>query len=176
MSADLRSPTDESVPQSGKRWISDVPNIQVVSFILWICAEFALSLAAALAIEHRAARLPIHAQFSHHFMVMWAITWGGSILLLALLAGALVFRRTTPWDILLTWPWLVGPVVGAAFYFALTGQMHPGTWFCGRSGSEDACNFGLGIGSGLLSVAAAIVVGGTFISVASLKRFATRSR
>src|SRR4051794_11843060 len=71
-----------------KRWISDVSNLRVVSFLAWLCAEFAPSLAASLAIKHHALGLPVGAKFSGHYVAGWIATWGGPMLLLALLAGA----------------------------------------------------------------------------------------
>jgi len=154
-----------------KRWISDVTNSQFVSFLVWLCAEFALSFAATLVIKHHALGLPVGATFSGHYLAAWAATWGASTLLLALLAGALVFRRSTPWDVVLVWPLLVGPVVGAAFYFALVDQMDQGSRMCGK---QNSCDISWGFGAVVVSVAASIVLGAAFISTASLKRLVLR--
>ena len=93
------------------------------------------------------------------------------MLVLAMLAGALVFRRTTPWDVVLVWSWLVGPLVGVAFYFALSSQMDQGSRMCGKAGP---CDISWGFGAALISVFAAVVLGAAFVSTASLKRVLLR--
>jgi hypothetical protein len=51
------------------------------------------------------------------------------MVLLSLLAGGLVFRRHTPWVVILTWPWLVGLAVAVAYDSGLSGQMDGGSRF-----------------------------------------------
>jgi hypothetical protein len=142
--------------------------VEIIGFALWVAADFALSLAATLIIVHRAVRLPEGQTLSGQFLTGWALTWGGSMLLLSILARALVFRRTTPWDVVLTWPWAVGPAVGVGCFVALTGQMESGSRLCDAPGGP--CDTSWGIGAMLVSVAAAVFFGGAFVAVASLKR------
>src|SRR5689334_4666996 len=94
--------------EASRSWLSDVSNAELIGFVLWIFAEFALALAATLAIVHHAVALPRGGHLPTHFVIGWAVTWGGSMLGLSVLAGALVLRRTAPWDVVLTWPWLSG--------------------------------------------------------------------
>jgi hypothetical protein len=92
------------------------------------------------------------------------------MVLLSLLAGGLVFRRHTPWVVILTWPWL-GLAVAVAYDFGLSGQMDGGSRLCDapRGGS---CDTSWGDGAMFLAFPAAAVLGGTF--VASLKRLVLR--
>ena len=159
--------------QPKTRWIADVQNSEIVAFGLWMFAEFALAFAGTLVIVHRAVKLPLGAHLSNSYLVTWAATWSGSMLLLSSLAGALVFRRHAPWDVLLTWPWLVGFAVGIGSFSALTGQMEGGSRLCTLP-HGDSCDTSWGIGAMFLSLAAAIALGGAFIGVASLKRFTLR--
>jgi hypothetical protein len=153
-------------------WVAALSTSEIVGFALWLVAEFALSLAATLVVVHRALGLQPGAQLSKHFLVAWAITWGGSMVLLSLLAGALVFRRHTPWVVVLTWPWVVGLAVAVAYDFGLSGQMDGGRLCDAPRGGS--CDISWGIGAMFLAVAAAAVLGGAFVSVASLKRLALR--
>ena len=155
------------------RWIDGVQNAEIIAFGLWVFAEFALALAGTLAIVHRAVKLPLGAHRSGEYLVSWAATWCGSMLVLSGVAGALVFRRHTPWAVILTWPWLVGLVVGIGSFSALTGQMEGGSQLCTLP-RGDSCDTSWGIGAMFLSLAAAVAFGGAFIVVASLKRFALR--
>ena len=143
--------------------------------MVWCAAVFALSLTATLIIVHRAVALPRSAKLETHFLVVWATTWGGSILGLTLLAGLLVFRRTTTWDVVLTWPWLVGGAVGLAYMIGLSGQMDGGSKLCDAP-ANGSCDTAWGLGAILLSLAAGIVLGGTFIAALSLRRLASHVR
>ena len=111
-------------------WISDVSNAEVIGFVAWLTANFAISLASTHVIVDRALELPAGASLGNHFLIGWAATRGGALLLLSIIAGSVVFRRRTPWDVVLTWPWLVGPVVGVAYFSALNGQMDAGSKLC----------------------------------------------
>lgn len=142
--------------------------------VLWLVAESALSLTATLLLVHRTVALPKGGTLSTHYFATWAVTWGGTMFVLAVIAGAFAFRRVTPWNVVLTWPWAVGPAVGIASFAALTGQMDGGSKLCTLP-KGDSCDTSWGFGMILLSIAAAGVLGGTFIAVASLKRLLSRA-
>jgi hypothetical protein len=146
---------------------------EIIGFALWMIAEFALSLAAIIVIVHRAVGLPHGAHLSNHFLVTWAITWAGVMLVLSLLAGGLVFRRDTPWEVILTWPCLVGLAVAISYFFGLSGQLDAGSRLCDAP-HGGSCDTTWGFGAVALGLAAAIVLGGAFVSVAALKRLALR--
>jgi hypothetical protein len=154
-------------------WIADVSRPEIIGFALWVGTEFALALAGTLVIVHRAVGLPPGAHLSNHFFAAWAITWVGPMLLLSLLAGGLVFRRNTPWEVVLTWPWLIGLAVAVAYFFGLSGQMDPPSRLC-TAAHGGSCDTSWGIGAMVLAVAAGAVLGGAFVSAASLKRLALR--
>jgi hypothetical protein len=95
------------------------------------------------------------------------------MVLLSLLAGGLVFRRHTPWVVILPWPWLVGLAVAVAYDSGLSGQMDGGSRLCDAP-QGNSCDTSWGIGAMFLAFAAAAVLGGTFVTVASLKRLVLR--
>jgi hypothetical protein len=154
--------------------LPNVSNGELIAFTLWAVAEFALALAATLAIVHRAVTLPHGNQLPTHFLIGWAVTWGGSMLGLSLLGGVLVFRRTAPWSVILTWPWLVGGAVLLAFMFGLSGQMDQGSRLCGNQ--IGGCDLSWGFGGVIVGGVAALVLGGAFVATASLKRLLLRRR
>ena len=92
--------------------------------------------------------------------------------MLALVAGALVFRRTAPRDVVLTWPWLVGVAVFFAYMFGLGGQMDQGSRLCGAQ--SGGCDLSWGLGGVVVVAAAAVVLGSAFAAVASSKRLLLR--
>ncbi len=151
-----------------------LPHPEVVAFGLWIVTIFAFSFASTLVIVHRGAALQRPAQLSTHFLVLWAAASVGSMLLVSVIAGAVVFGRTTPWDIVLTWPWLVGLAVGLAWFLGLTGQMDGSSKLCDAP-ANGSCDTAWGLGAVLLAAVAAVVFGGAFISTASLKRLLLRT-
>ena len=157
-----------------RSWLPDVSNGELIGFVLWLCGEFALALAATVVIVHRAVALPRGGRFPTHFLLDWAVTWGGSMFVLSLLAGALVFRRTAPWDVLLTWPWLSGVAVFLAYMFGLSGQMDEGSRLCGRQ--RGGCDLSFGFGGLVVGVAATVVLGGSFVASSSFKRLVLRRR
>ncbi len=137
--------------------------------MVWCATVFALSLTATLIIVHHAVALPRSARLETHFLAVWAITWGGSLLLLSILAGLLVFRRTTAWDVVLTWPWLVCGAVGLGYMFGLSGQMDAGSKLCDAP-AGGSCDTAWGLGGILLSLVAGLVLGGTFVASLSVRR------
>jgi hypothetical protein len=155
-----------------RSWLPDVSNSELMGFLLWVVAEFALTLAATLVIVHRAVVLPKGAQLPSDFLVGWGATWGVPMLVLSALAGAVVLRRTAPWDVVLTWPWLIGIAVFFACEFGLGGQMDQGSRLCGQQ--SGGCDLSFGFGSALVGGAAAVVLGVTFVAAASLKRLLVR--
>ncbi len=159
---------------SPRRWISDVSNAEVVGLVAWLTATFAISFASTHALVDRALALPAGASLGNHFLIGWAETRGGALLLLSIIAGCVVFRRRTSWEVVLTWPLLVGPVVGIAYFTALTGQMDGGSRFCDAPAGS-SCDTAFGFGAILIALAAAVVLGGTFIAAAALKRLLLRS-
>ena len=169
MGEQSRSSSAHTQALSRSRWISDVWTTEIISFAVWFVAEFALSFAATLDIVHRGTRLPAGRTLSDHFLASWAVTWGGSMLLFAIVAGGVVFRRATPWGVVLTWPWLVGPVVGFASFIALTPHMDSGSRMCDAP-AGGSCDTSWGLGAMLLSLVAAATLGTSFIAVASLKK------
>ncbi|HZS31536.1 MAG TPA: hypothetical protein VFA37_09785 [Gaiellaceae bacterium] len=147
-------------------------NGELIAFVLWGVVEFALALSAILVIVHRAVALPHGSRLPTHFLIGWAVTWGGAMVGLSLLGGALVFRRTAPWDVVLTWPWLVGGAVFVAYMLGLSGQMDQGSRLCGNQ--PGGCDLSWGFGGAIVGGAAAPVLGGTFAVGASLKRLLLR--
>jgi hypothetical protein len=136
---------------------------------------FALTLTATLIIVHRALALPRSGRLSDHFLATWAATWGGSLLLLSIVAGLVVFQRSTPWEVVLTWPWLVGIAVGAGWMGGLTGQVDAGSRLCDAP-ANGSCDTAWGLGAAFISLAAGLVLGGSFIAAASLRRLAAHLR
>lgn len=55
-------------------WLPDVSNGELIGFLLWVVAEFALALAAMLVIVHRAVALPKGHQLQTHFLAGWGAT------------------------------------------------------------------------------------------------------
>ncbi len=164
----------------GMRWLvrkirQRLSKPEFVALAVWGIAIFALSLAATLVIVHRAVALAPSGHLTNHFLVVWAVTWGGSMLLVSILAGMFVFRRATPWQVVLTWPWLVGGAVGLAWMVGLSGQMDAGSKLCDAQ-ANGSCDNAWGLGAILLSVAAALVLGGTFVFTATLRRMLPRLR
>jgi hypothetical protein len=102
----------------------------LAAFALWVLANFALTLGATLAIVNRAVSLPADERLTNRFLVVWALEWGGPMVVACVLGGLFVFKRSTPWRTLLTWPWLVGVVVGLAYLVGLSGQMDSGSRLC----------------------------------------------
>jgi len=147
----------------------DVSKPEIAGFAAWCGAVFALSLIASIVIEHRVVELHRSSHLSNHFLAAWAATWGGSILLLTVLAGVLLFRQATAWQVILTWPWLVGPVVGLAWFLAFTGQMDGGSKLC-EAPANGSCDTAWGLGAIFLSIGAALVLGGTFVAAATMTR------
>ncbi len=94
------------------------------------------------------------------------------MLMLSALAGALVFRRTAPWDVVLTWPWLVGVAAFLACEFGLGGQVDQGSRLCGQQ--SGGCDLSFGFGNALVGGAAAVILGVAFVATASLKRLLLR--
>ena len=152
-----------------------MPQVEVIAFFAWLAATFALSLAATLVIVHRALALPPKGELSTHLLLRWGVISGGSLLLLAVLAGVLVFRPTTPWNVVLTWPWLIGLTVGAGYFFGLAGHMDGGSKLCDAP-QNGSCDNAWGLGAVLLSFVAAVVLGGVFVSVVALRRLLPRRR
>jgi hypothetical protein len=160
--------------EAARSWLHRVSNGELIGFLLWVVAEFALALAATLVIVHRAVALPKGEQLHSDFLVGWGATWGVPMLVLSALAGALVFRRTTPWDVVLTWPWLIGVAVFLACEFGLSGQMDQGSRLCGPQ--SGGCDLSFGFGNALVGGAMAVVLGVAFVAAASLKRLLVRRR
>jgi len=157
------------------RRIPDVSEPEIFAYIAWLVATFAVSLAATLVVVHRAISLHPRAELTIHFLIVWGATWGGSVLLLSILAGALVFRRATPWEVVLTWPWLAGLTVGVGYFAGLTGHMDGGSKLCDAP-ANGSCDTAWGLGAVVLSIAASLALGGTFIVTATLKRLLPRLR
>lgn len=124
---------------------------------------FALSLAATLVIVHRAVSLHPKAELSDRFLTRWGVSFGASLLLLAVVAGLLVFRRATPWEVVLTWPWIAGLAVGLGYFIGLTGQMDGGSKLCDVA-KNSSCDTSRGLGALLVTLAAGLALGGVFIA------------
>ena len=86
---------------------------------MWAGALVAITVASTAEIVRQAeARAPL--DLSNHYLARWAIVSAGSILLVSLLGGLLVFRRETKWEVAATWPLLGGIVVGAGSFITLS--------------------------------------------------------
>jgi hypothetical protein len=143
------------------------------AFAVWMIVNFALTLGATLAIVHRAVSLPAGERLSNHFLVVWALEWGSPVVFAAVLGGLFVFRRSTSWQTVLTWPWLVGVVVGLAYTIGVSGQMDSGSKLCDAP-SGSSCDNAWGLGAWLLGFGSAVLLGGTFVASASLARILPR--
>ena len=148
---------------------------EFLAFGFWVATVFALSLASTLVIVHKAIALPRSAQLDDHFLLVWAAASGGSLLIVSFLAGIVVFRRATPWRTVLTWPWLAGGAVGAAWWLGLSGQMDAGSRLCDAP-ANSSCDNAWGLGTVVLTAVAAIVLGATFMTGATLRRLWSRQR
>jgi hypothetical protein len=146
---------------------------EFATFVVWMVVNFALTLGATLAIVHRAVSLAVGERLSNDFLVVWAVEWGGPMVIAAVLAGLFVFRRSTSWQTLLTWPWLVGVVVGLAYLIGVSGTMDSGSKLCDAP-TRSSCDNAWGLGAWLLGFVAAVVLGGTFVASASLARVLPR--
>jgi uncharacterized protein YneF (UPF0154 family) len=146
---------------------------EFAAFALWVLVNFGLTLGATLAIVHRAVSLPAGEHLMSHFLVVWALEWSGPMVVASVLGGLFVFKRSTSWQTLLTWPWLVGVAVGFAYMVGLSGQMDSGSKLCDAS-ANGSCDNAWGLGAWLLGLVAAVVLGGTFVASATLKRVLTR--
>jgi len=146
---------------------------EFATFAVWMVVNFTLTLGATLAIVHRAVSLPSGERLSSRFLVAWALAWGGPMILAAVIGGLLVFRRSTSWQTLLTWPWLVGVAFGLAYVIGVSGQMDAGSRLCDAP-SGSSCDNAWGLGAWLLGFVAAVVLGGTFVASASLARVLPR--
>ena len=154
------------------RWISDVSNADVLRFGIWLALVAAISVASTAAIISEAeARTP--RELTNHYLARWGALSGGSLVLLALLGGLLVFGRATRFEIAGTWPAVAGVVVGACYYVTLSamGQTEAGSVGC--DGPQE-CDTSLGLGAGFLMVLAAIVIDVLFVSAYGLKRLVLR--
>ncbi len=142
---------------------------EFAAFALWVLVAFALTLGATLSIVHRAVALPAGEQLSNRFLVAWALEWGAPMVVASVLGGLFVFRRSTPWKTLLTWPWLVGVVVGLGYVVGLSGQMDSGSKLCDAP-PKSSCDDAWGLGAWLLGFGGAVLLGGIFIVSATLAR------
>src|SRR3954453_16847842 len=106
-------------PERAKpRWISDVPNSDVLRFGIWIALMAVLSVASTVAVIGEAeARAP--RDLTDEYFVRGAIGIAGSLLVLALLGGLVVFGRRTNFEIAAAWPPVAGIVVSGGFFFTL---------------------------------------------------------
>jgi hypothetical protein len=112
---------------------------EIVGLVLWLAAEFVVAILATRVLVDKGLSLPRHRTFGRDFVLGWVEKWPAAMLGMAVLAGALVFRRDVPWRLLLSWPWTVGFAVGCGFIAALTDQMESGSRMChmGDGGSCD---------------------------------------
>ena len=166
--------TPSSARNAQNRWISVVADSDVIRYIMWAGALVAITVASTAEVVRQAeARAPL--DLSNHYLARWAIVSAGSLLLVSLLGGLLVFRRETKWEVAATWPLLGGIVVGAGSFITLSvmGQTDPGTVSC--TGPQP-CDTAFGLGAGVLSLVAAIPIGAVFIGTYSLKRLASHFR
>jgi hypothetical protein len=154
------------------RWIDDVADGEVVRFASWVVVMIATAaVSTAKIVSEAEAHSPV--RLSNRYVVWWGVITLGSIVLLSILGGLLVFRLDAKWDIAATWPWLGGLMVGAGAFVTLSamGQTDPGSVSC--TGSQP-CDTAFGLGAALLSVAAAIPIGIAFVGAYGLRRFAHR--
>jgi hypothetical protein len=154
------------------RWISDVPNSDVLRFATWIALVGAVSVASTVVVIREAeARAP--RDLTDDYLVRWAIVSACSLLVLALFGGLAVFGRRTRFEIAGVWPLVAGIVVGCGYLFTLVamGQTEPGSVSCD---GPQSCETEFGFGAALLTVVAAVAIGVVFIAAFGLKRLAGR--
>jgi hypothetical protein len=145
-----------------------------ILFACWCAAAFVLSLALTLAIVHRAVSSTPHLLTSHYVEV-WAAISGGSLALLAVLGGLIVFGRKTPWSVVALWPLLGGPLVAAGYLFGVSGQMDAGSALC-EAPANGSCDTAWGIGAVAVAIFAAAVLGAVFTGTFALRRLVIRIR
>jgi hypothetical protein len=163
---------DDATPRGRARWISDVPNLDVIRFGIWIAAVAAITVASTAALIGEAEDRLTH-NVSSEYLTRWAIISGGSLFFLALVGGLVVFGRRTRLEVAVAWPPLAGIVVGATYYITLVamGQTEPGSAGCA---GPQPCDTALGLGAGLVTVVAAIAMGAVFVVAYGAKRLAAR--
>jgi hypothetical protein len=157
---------------SATQW-SGVSGLEVARFSGWCLTSLLVTVASTAVLVREAVRLPVHATLTAQYVVTWMSVWLGLLLLLSVVAGVVVFRRTTPWRVVLTWPWLVGPAVGFGFFIAVAPYADGPNRLCPQVGGS--CDTAWGMGAMFLSVLAACVVGGVFIAAATVWRWIGRS-
>jgi hypothetical protein len=155
--------------------IRDVSNFDVAGFVVWIATTFAVAMTATLDITHTARALPESQDLSSQYLIWWAERYGGALLALSILAGLILFWRATPWEVVLSWPWLAGPAVGLAFFLSLTPYMDGGTRMCDAP-MGGSCDTAWGIGAALVSIAAGVALGGPCVALVSGRRLLGRIR
>jgi hypothetical protein len=149
-----------------------IPYRDRLLFVVWCVGLFAVSLTATLAIVHRAVARAPHS-VATHYIVVWAATAGGLLVLLAILGGLLVFRPATRWKVVVCWPLLGGAVVASGYWFGIAGQMNSGSTLCPANNS---CDISWGLGAAALAVASAIALAGLFAATFALRRLLGRVR
>lgn len=159
--------TDEQQPID----LLQPPPRDSILFACWCAAVFGLSLTCTLVIVHRAASSPTH-HLPGHYLATWAATAAGSFLVVALLGGLVVFRRQTPWGVVLLWPLFGGPVVALGFFVGLSGQMEAGSALC-KAPAGSSCDTSWGFGALAVGVVAAAALWAVFTTGFVLKKLGT---
>ena len=149
------------------------------SWCVWIGFIAAISLVSSVTLirfmeNHKDA--PDNDPAVESWLLHWVIITAAALVVVALIGGLLVFTASTRWEIVLTWPFVAGPVVGVVAYltFAVMGQFNPGSASC--EVGDESCNIALGLGAGLLSAVMAIAVGICFLLTYLLRRGITMLR
>jgi len=151
-----------------------VPQRDHILFVCWCAAAFVLSLVLTLAIVNRAVSRAPH-PLSSHYIEVWAVIAGASLVLLAFLGGLRVFQRETPWSVVALWPLLGGPVVAVGYLFGVSGQMKAGSALCDAS-AGGSCDTAWGFGAVVVGIFAAVLLGVVFTGTFALRRLVLRIR
>jgi hypothetical protein len=138
---------------------------------VWCLLSGVVSFGATRALVDVAVALPPGDEINSDYLARWAIVTGGSLLALALIAGLVVFDRTAPWEVLLTWPWLVGFAIALGAYIALGDQMNGGSQLCEQPAGT-SCDTAWGFGAMILGVGTGIVFGSVCLAAAAVRRLA----
>jgi hypothetical protein len=146
-----------------------VTTSDILKLVSWCLASLVIGFAATHALVERALALPTGAMLPSDFLIRTGLWAGGGLLLLAVVAGLLVFRPTMPWEVLLTWPWLVGGAIALGSFMAVAGHSDGGSQLCDQPPGT-SCDTAWGFGAMLLAVMAGAIFGGVAILVALIRR------
>jgi hypothetical protein len=162
-------PRIEQPPQAPAEAERGLSRRESTLLALWLTTNLVVSWKAVSIVIDRAVKLPPGAELSTHYVEVTGATVVAVLLVAAVVAGAVTFRRDAPWHLVLLWPWTVGLAIGIGADVGASPQMDGGSRLCDLPRGY-SCDTSWGMGAMLLGIAAAIVLGGAFVLVASARR------